>query len=613
MIKTKYIKLLITIMLLCTLLCGCGSAVPTAYGEDFVYVSDGTYFLCSPPRERGLGITSDGSCRLSEGFYTNDVILAGARYDEGRLEVCSMPFTHGDISTGETAILSDRGKFIALTRRGLYYENEEGELWFTDFYTNTLVCKSYDKTPNVGGYLNPIVISASGENVFVLCGGELHEYRPDSEESFSDSIIDTGVLGIFGDRQHYGNRQSYDGELSEVEVTSDSCLDVHGYTNLYYWKKDDNFDIFDYYMDENGGDINVVPSDFDGMDKSDPIVYEQWQRANIREQFQSFNESDESVCKVIYYDALDQSTRVAAESVFISEEMYVYENGEAFAVPFIISLESIGNYQFSFMDIRDNSFLTPLSMIGDHVYEMINKEGICGYMLFSGEEIPIQYQCNGDYVGRTSGGMQSAGTSRGYAGGYTLGYSGLYGSTLYYDFTNHNLYQFVREDEGNYNELFCFSGDSSGTINYNTPEIMNTSMGAYEEDVYVHTITGEGIIYSVNHSTEDFSTGQCSGILYCNDVVLLDTGSLYTVMTAWNKSYVESENDKIYEIDDGKLSPLIDKPATLIHADRREDATFDYVLDGYIYRWRNNKSTKLTSNPISLEDGFEVTYLIGYY
>lgn len=601
------------------LLCGCGSGVERNIGENFIYISDGTYYFWSPSGERDLGNRSDSSYWSDQQFYTDGVILADIGHAENRLEICSMPFNKGNISTGETAILSDTGKFTALTERGLYYENEEGELWFTDFYTNALVCKSYDNTPNVIGSVNPIVLSASGANAFVVYNGELHEYKMNYDEyseeygrsivAFSDSIIDRGVIGIWGDRQHYGDKQSYDGELSEVGVTSDS---IDGsYTNLYYWKKDDNFDIFDYYMDENNGDISVSPSDFDGMDKSDPAIHEQWQRAMVREQFQSFNESDESVCKVMYYDAAKQSTEVAAGSVFISEEMYVYENGEAFASPFIISLDNIDDYQFSFMDMRNNSFV-PLSIIGDRVYDRINKEGIRGYMLFDGEKIPFEYQCDGDYMGKSSGGMSSSGEliegCRGCLGG-----SGLYGSRLCYDFTNHNLYQFVRNEEGNYDELLCFSGDESGTINYNTPKVMNTSMGVYNEDVYVHTITNEGIIYSVNHSTEDFSTGQCSGILYCNDDVLLDTGNLYTVMTAQNKSYVESKDDRIYEIDDGKLRSVIDKPATLIHVDRRCDETFDYVLNGCIYRWANNESNKMTSNPISLEDEFGVTYLIGRY
>lgn len=615
MIKTKHIKPIIAIMLLCTLLCGCGSSVPAIQGENFVYVSGGTYFLRNSIEERDLGIESDGSHRVN-GFYNDSTLTGMAYFNEDRLAVYPVHFDEDpisfvevtDISMGEETILSNGGMFIALTDHGLYYVNDEWELWFTDFYTNISVCSSYRSYNNILGTMdvNPVVIAAEGVNVFVLFNGELHECRLHYEygiPSFSDSIIDRDVLGIFGDRQQY------DVVKSEVKVTSDSLININmeEYTNLYYWKKDDDFDIFDYYVDENDGDINVVPSDFDGMDKQDPIIHEQWQRANIREQLQLFNESNESVCKVMYYDASKQSTEVTAEAVFVSKGMYVYENGDAFAAPFIIPLESIGDYQVSFKDMRDNSFPQLLSMIVNHAYDMINEDGIRGYILFSGEKIPIQYQCDGE--------GESGVISSGYNYNKLMQNTVLSRSKLYYDFTNCNLYQFVKNDKGNYTKLLCFTGDVSGTINYNTPETINTSlMGEYEEGAYVHMITKEGIIYSTNHSTESFSTGQSRGILYCNDVVLLDTGKPYTVMTARNKSYVESENDKIYEIDDRKLKPVIDKPATLIHVDRRCDATFDYVLDGYIYRWQNNKSDKISSNPISLGDGFEdIFYLIGSY
>lgn len=615
MIKTKYIKLLITIMLLCILLCGCGSALPTSQGENFVYVSGGNYFLRNFSEERDMGIISDGSHRLNQEFYTDTTLTGMVYFNEGRLEVYPVHFDGDpvravkvpDISMGETTILSDRGRAVALTEHGLYYENDEGELWFTDFYTCTSVCKSYRVFGDnaMMTYTNPVVIAASGANVFALYDGELHDYRLHYEydvPSFSDSIVDREVLGVFGDRQQY------DGVTSEVKVTSDSLININmeDFTNLYYWKKDDNFDIFDYYVDENDGDISVSPSDFDGMDKQDPIIHEQWQRANIREQLQLFNESNESVCKVMYYDASKQSTEVTAEAVFVSKGMYTYENGDAFAAPFIIPLESIGDYQVSFKDMRDNSFPQLFSMIVNHAYDMINEDGIRGYMLFSGEKVPIQFQCDGE--------GESGVISSGYNYNQLM-QNTLSRSKLYYDYANRNLYQFVKNDKGNYTELLCFAGDASGTINYNTPEIMNTSlMGRYEEGAYVHTITEEGIIYSTNHSIENFSTGQCRGILYCNDDVLLDTGKPYTVMTARNKSFVESENDRIYEIDDRKLRPVVDKPATLIHVDRRCDATFDYVLDGYIYRWQNNKSDKISSNPISSKDGFkDIFYLSGVY
>lgn len=614
-------------MLLCTFLCGCGSAAPVVYGEQFVYASGEKYFWRRSIGERDLEIESDGSHRQIQDFFTDTTMTGMVYYSEGGLEVYPVHFEGDpindaaikDISIGEPNILCNRGDVVALTGEGLYYENDEGELWFTDFYNKTLVCKTYRTLDEYGlTCYNPVVIAAEGVNVFVLYDGELHEYRLNFDYSvpiFTDSIIDRDVIGIFGDRQ------LYDGVTSKVKMTSDSLINynMQEFTNLYYWKKDDNFNIFDYYADENDGDIDVVPSDFDGKDKRDPIIHEQWQRANIREQLQLFNENNESVCKVLYYDAMKQNTEVAAESIFVSKEMYVYENGDAFEAPFIIPLESIGDYQFSFKDMQDSSFPIPFSMIVNYAYDLIDEEGIRGYMLFSGSKVPIQYQCAGDYAKKLSAsilstGMTSAGRSP-MCGNHRLGNSGLAGSKLYYDYTNHNLYQFVENDKGNYSKLLCFVGDVSGTINYDIPEIMNTSlMGKYEDGAYVHTITEEGIIYSTNHFMEDFSTGQCSGILYCNDEVLLDTGNLFTVMTARNKSYVESENDKIYEINAGKLKPVIDKPATLIHVDRHYDATFDYVLDGYIYRWQNDKSTKISSNQISLEDGFEdVFYLFGCY
>ncbi len=593
MIKRKYVKLFIVIMLLSALLCGCGS-VSVPCGESFVYQSDGTYFLLSEGtghfKEIDLSLKADGNV---EGFFTDSTLIGKVyRNNKNGLEVYPVPVsehahkfrTVNDINMEEPTTLSDSRPSVALTKKGLYYEKVGGELWFTDFHTNAMVCQSY-RNDDLG--VMSIIISAGGMNVFGLYNGELHEYRLSyggNGASFSDSIIDRDVLGIFGDRQIYDEVHSEFGAVYKRAIS----INVEEFTNIYYWKKDENFDIFDYYADENNGEISVMPSDLEKMNVQDPVIREPYSRALMREQLQSFNERDQSVRKIIYYDASKQTNEVVAESVFVSTEMCVYENGYAFTAPFIISLKNIGDYQFSFEDWRNNSYPTPFSMIEDYVADMINGDGIGGYILFSGNKIPIQYQCD------------RPGTLR--------------SSKLYYDFTNHNLYQLVGTDSDYYKELRCFTSDASGTINYKIPKVMNISlMGQFEraKQVRVHAITEEGIIYSIDYTIEDSWTGQCSGILYCNDVVLLDTGNLYTVMTARNKSYVEAENDKIYVIDNGELRTVIDKSASLIHVDRRYDATFDYVLDGYIYRWKNNESRKLSSHPVLGRES--IFYLIESY
>lgn len=150
-------------MLLCTLLCGCGSSVPAIQGENFVYVSGETYFLRSPSGERDLGIKSDGNHRLIHEFYT-DTTLTGMvcnNVSKGGLEVYPVYFDGDlinptevkDINIGEATILSDGGGAVALTDHGLYYENDEGELWFTDFYTKTPVCKFFRQDSAVEFYI----------------------------------------------------------------------------------------------------------------------------------------------------------------------------------------------------------------------------------------------------------------------------------------------------------------------------------------------------------------------------------------------------------------------------------------------------------------------------
>ncbi|MCR4636119.1 MAG: hypothetical protein K5754_07780 [Butyrivibrio sp.] len=499
---------------------------PVAYGEYLAYIaSDGNVYMRSGKKEQNLGMELDDSNKYSIGFYTDTCIRAMTYVNSNRINIYPV---HLD---GDPIIMADNveyeagesyqldGHIVTFTMRGLFYEDKSGDLMFTDFYTKTLVSDKYrKKLPDGNIFIDSsihAVISDGGMNLFVLLDGVLYEYRPVYENgivrSFESNIVDTEVIGIIGDRQEWNEL------FDEYDITSEtqSITNLEEFTNLYYWKKDED---------------------------------------------NASNDEYGQVCKVIYYDAFKKSSEVVADRVIASAQAHVYENGKSYYTPYITDGEN-------------------------------------GYLLFSGKKIPIEYpyEEDWDYSGY------------GFPG---LGYIFLSSSELYFDYSNYNMYLFRKDQYGNFVDLTSYDVDASGNINPSTQKILNNSFngGGYSSR-HVYTITDKGIIYSTDYEV-DFSTGTRTGLLYCDDHMIIDGDTEYKVITDLNNTFIGINNDAIYKIVDGQLE-MVQKADELIHVDCRNPDTFDFFVDGILYRSMGGKAIKLTKNKIKADS--KVYYFYGTY